>query len=99
MFTSTPDALVEVSAMLRVLWVDGGNKILVTKVHEGEQSFKLTPADCRHLAAVLLKDLPEEQPAEKPAEKPTAAEQWQKLSDTHGPPPPIHNGRRNRREQ
>jgi hypothetical protein len=59
MFTSTPDALVEVSAMLRVVKIDmGNNKALITKVHQGEQTFVLTPDDCRHLAAVLLKDLP-----------------------------------------
>jgi hypothetical protein len=63
MFTSTPDALVEVSAMLRVVKIEGGdNKALITKVHQGEQIFIMTPADCRHLAAVLLKDLVDEKP-------------------------------------
>lgn len=60
MFTPTPDALVEISAMLRVLKLEAGdNKALITKVHQAEHTFILTPADCRHFAAVLLKDLPE----------------------------------------
>jgi len=66
MFTPTPDALVEISAMLRIVKLEGGdNKALITKVHQAEHTFIMTPADCRHLAAVLLKDLPDEQSAEK----------------------------------
>ena len=61
MFTPTPDALVEISAMLRIIKIEGGdNKALITKVHQAEHTFILTPVDCRHLAAVLLKDLPED---------------------------------------
>jgi hypothetical protein len=64
MFTPTPDALVEISAMLRVLKSDGDKKVLIAKVHEQESTFILTAADCRHLAAALLKDLPDEKPVD-----------------------------------
>jgi hypothetical protein len=67
MFTPTPDALVEVSALLRVINPDKGDgKILFAKVGEHEQTFRLTVADCRHLAIMLLRGLPDPDD-EKPA--------------------------------
>jgi hypothetical protein len=68
MFTSTKDALVEIASLIRVAKAEGveaGSKMMFCTVRGTENRFLLTPNECRHLAALLLEDLPLELAAEK----------------------------------
>jgi hypothetical protein len=64
-FIVTPDALVEIASIVRIQPVKGedGTKLMFCAAGGVEHRFLLTPDDCRHVAALLLKDLPPQESA------------------------------------